>query len=76
MTKCGIIRGESLFWCELTDFWGYMKSNEEPHPLHCVFMTIFQGEMDPNRTLYEGFCRSVNERLCSVGGILMYLFKR
>ena len=38
MTKCGILRGESLFRCELSDFWDFMRTDEEPHPLHCVVM--------------------------------------
>ena len=45
MTKCGILRGESFLWCELSDFWGFMKTDEDPHPLHCVVMTIFQGKL-------------------------------
>ena len=55
MTKCGIHCGESLFWCELSDFWVFLKTDEEPHPLNFVVMTIFQGKMNPNRTLYGGF---------------------
>ena len=60
--KCGILRGESLFWCELLDFWDFMKTDEEPDPLHCVVMTILRGEMNPTRTLYGRFCFPVNER--------------
>ena len=76
MTKCGLICGKSLFWCELSVFWDLMKTDEEPHPLHCVVMTIFQGEMNPNRALYGRLCRSVNEIICHVGAIFMYLFPR
>ena len=42
--KCIILRGKSLFRCELSYFWGFMKLNEELHTLHCVFSkhwTIF-----------------------------------
>ena len=51
MTKLGIICGKSLFWCELSDFWGFMKTYEDTHPLHCVVMKILQGKMNHNRTL-------------------------
>ena len=52
-----------------------MKIDEDPHPLNCVVMTIFQGEMNPNRTLYGRLCQSRNERLFPVGGMLMYPLK-
>ena len=74
MTKCGILCGKSFFSCEFSDFWDFMNTGEEPHPQHCVFMKILQGGMNPNRTLYGRFCRSVNEILCPVGAILMYFF--
>ena len=76
VTKCGILRGKSLFWSELSYFWYFMKKNEEPHPLHYVVMTIFHGKINPNRTPYGGFFRSANEILCPVGAISVYLFKR
>ena len=44
MTKCGIPRGESLFWCELSDFWDFMRTGEDLHSLYCVVMTISQGK--------------------------------
>ena len=74
MTKYGILCGKSFFRCELSDFWVFMKTYEDPHSLHCVVMTIFQGKINSNRTLYGRFCRSVNERSCPVGAIFMYLF--
>ena len=74
MNKFRILSGKSYFWYELSDFWDFMKTDEETHPLHSMVMTIFQGEINPNRTLYAGFCSYVNERLCPVGAILMYLF--
>ena len=52
MTKCGIIHGESLFWFELSEFFDFMKTDEDPHTLHCAVMKIFEREMNPNRTLY------------------------
>ena len=74
MNKYGIPRGESLFQCELSDFWDLMKIDEDPHPLHYMVMTIFQGEMNSNRTLYGRFYCSVNKILCPVGAIFVYLF--
>ena len=41
MTKCRILHGESLFWFGLSDFWDFMKTDEDPHPPHCVVMPIF-----------------------------------
>ena len=76
MTKCGMLCGGSLFRCGLLDFWGFMKTDKYPYPLHCVVMKIFQGKMNSNRTLYGRFCRSVNEILCPVGAIFMYTFLR
>ena len=43
MAKYGILRGKSLFSCELSYYWYFMKTDEEPHPLHYVAMEIFQG---------------------------------
>ena len=43
MNKFRILSGKSYFWYELSDFWDFMKTDEELHPLHCVVMTIFQG---------------------------------
>ena len=45
MTKCGILRVGSLFWCELSDFWYFMTTDEEPHPLHYVVTEIFRGKL-------------------------------
>ena len=44
MTKCGIICGKYVFCCELSDFCDFMKTDEEPHPLHFVGMKILQGK--------------------------------
>ena len=76
MTKCRILHGESLFRCDLSDFWDFMKTDEDPHPPQCVIMTIFQGKINPNRTLYGRFYRYLNEILCPVGTIFMYIFVR
>ena len=75
MNKCVIRRGKSLLWCELSDFGDFMKIDEEPYPLYCVVMKIFQGKMNPNRTVYGGFCRSLNEILFPVGEIFIYIYK-
>ena len=74
MNKEGIFCGESFFRCGLSEFWDFMKTDENYHPLHCVVMTIFQGGMNPNRNIYGRLCRSVNERLYLVGEIFMYIF--
>ena len=74
--KYVIIFGRSLFWCELSDFWDFTRTDEEPHPLHCVVMTIFQGKRNPYMTLYGRLFHSVNEILRPVGEIFMYLFLR
>ena len=51
-----------------------MKTDEEPHPLHCVAMKIFQGTMNNKGKTYGRFCCSANGRLYPVGTILMYIF--
>ena len=76
INKCGILHGESLFCCELSDFGGFVKIDEDPHPLHCVVMTILQGGVNPNRTLYGRFFRSLNDGFCRIGSIFMYIFLR
>ena len=43
MTKCGILCGESFFGVNYQTLGCFRKIDEEPHPLHCVFMTILQG---------------------------------
>ena len=55
MTKCGILCGESLFQCELSELWYFMKKYEGTQQLHCVVMTIFQGKVNSNRTRYGRF---------------------
>ena len=60
MTECRIICGKLLFWCELSKFWGFMITDEKPHPPNCVVMTIFQVKMNHNRALSGRLCRSVN----------------
>ena len=76
MTKYIILHGESFFWCGLSDYWDFIKTYEEPHPLNCVVMKIFQDKMNPNRTLNGRFYRYVNERLFPVLAIFMYIFLR
>ena len=76
MNKFIILCGGSLFWCELSDFWGFTKTDEDPHPLHCVVMTIFQGKMNLKSKPYGRYFRSLNELLCPVGAIFVYLFLR
>ena len=44
MNKFRILSGKSYFWYELSDFWDFMKTDEEPHPLHCVVIKILQGK--------------------------------
>ena len=72
MTKCGILCGKSLLLCELSDSLDFMKTDEDPHPLHFLVMKILQGGVNPNRTLYGRFCRSVNEILCPFGAIFLF----
>ena len=67
MTKFGILHCEWLFWCRLSDFWDFMKTEKDPHPLNDVVMKILQGKINPNRTLCGRFCCSINKRLCPVG---------
>ena len=76
MTKYVILCSKSLIWCELSDFWGFMKTYEKIHPLHFVVIKIFQEKINPNMTLYGRFCRYVYETLCPIGAIFMYLFLR
>ena len=44
MTKRGILCGKLLFRCELSHFWDFIKTDEDPHHPHCVVMKIFQGK--------------------------------
>ena len=73
MPKCGMICGESLFSCELSDFWEFTKTYEDLNPLHFVVMKILQEEMNSSRTLCGRLWHYVNERVCPVGAIFMYL---
>ena len=40
MTKCGILCGEMLFGCGLSDLWDFTKTVEDKHPLNCIVITI------------------------------------
>ena len=76
MTRFGMICGKSLFLCELSDFWEFTKTYEDLNPLHFVVMKILQEEMNSSRTLCGRLWHYVDERVCPVGAIFIYLSLR
>jgi len=78
MTTQGILRGESLFKAELSDFFGVSVFREhlDAHPLYIVVCQIATGKTNKDLKLYGRIARHKDPRLCAVGAFAFYLFFR
>ena len=55
ITNYDIIRGESIFECELSYLWDFVKEGGIPYLLNYCVLSISIDKMNSNRTLYEKF---------------------
>jgi len=76
MSNGGILRGESLFNCELSDLCDPVKVDEGPHPCHILVMRIAIGKTNGLKTLYGRVMRHKDVRLCAIGALGFYLLAK
>ena len=77
-TEKGIIRGESVFKAELSDFFGIVaqRKNIDPHPFYCDVMQIETGKTNKGIKLFGRVRRHKNPLLCPIGAKGFYLMYR
>lgn len=75
-THFGILRGESLFRAELSDFMMLTFPNEGKYPVDCLVTRITTGKTNSKKTIYGRVMRHSDPGLCSIGGLAMYLLAR
>jgi Centromere DNA-binding protein complex CBF3 subunit, domain 2 len=78
MTTHGILRGESVFKSELSDFFGVsvQKEDVDVDPLYIVVCQIATGKTNKDLKLYGRFARHKDPRLCAVASLAFYLLYR
>ena len=72
----GILRGESLFSCELSDLCDVVKEDEGAHPCQILVMRIAIGMTNGLKTLYGRVMRHKDAQLCPVSALGLYLLTR
>ena len=76
-TNGGLLRGESLFKAELSDFMDFKyKSKYDPTPYHTLIMKFVEGKVNRGKTFFGRALRHRNAELCSLGALGMYLLAR
>jgi hypothetical protein len=75
-THNGILRGESLFKCELSDMFTLTLKNEGPSPCTILILQVFTGKTNLNKTLYGRVMRHKDVNLCAIGALGLYLHLR
>ena len=77
MTFSGILRGESLFNCDLSDLCDVIhESPSSGIAVHILVMRIAQGKTNGLKTLYGRVMRHRDVNQCAVGALALYLFAR
>ncbi|KAI8834181.1 hypothetical protein BJ741DRAFT_565676, partial [Chytriomyces cf. hyalinus JEL632] len=64
MSNRGILRGKSLFKCELSDLCDLVKEDKGVHDCHILVMRIAVGKTNGLKTLYGHVMRHKNVNLC------------
>ena len=78
-TKQGILRGESLWYAELSDMFDFhYKAQEEPQAYHGLLLQIriSKTTRKEDRTLYGRVFRHKDPKMCTMGAVCMYLMIR
>ena len=76
MTFCGILRGESLFICELSDLFDVEYETPDNENIHALIMKIAIGKTNRPKTLYGRVIRHKNPFYCPIGALGFYLLSR
>jgi hypothetical protein len=77
VTLNGVLRGESIFKCELSDMCDfYYHARREPDPYHIAVMMIATGKVNQNKTLFGRFMRHKDVTMCAMGGLGLYFLLR
>jgi hypothetical protein len=76
MSHCGVLRGESLFKCELSDLCDLVMDDQGPHPCHILMMRIATGKTNGLKVLYGRVMRHKNVSMCAIGALGLYLLSR
>lgn len=76
-TLQSVLRGESIFKCELSDLCDFTyEARREPHPYHILVMQIMTGKTNRDKTLFGRMIRHKNVNLCGIGALALYLMLR
>jgi hypothetical protein len=75
-THNGILRGESLFKCELSDMFTLTLHNQGPSPCTVLILQVFTGKTNRSTTLYGRVMRHKEANLCAIGALGLYLLMR
>ena len=76
MTHCGVLRGKSLFKCELSDLCSIVKSDKGFHSCLIFMMQILTGKANGQKTLYGVDTRHRDVKMCHISAFGFYLMAR
>lgn len=76
MSHQGILRGESLILCELSDLCDIILDEEGPQPCQILVMQVATGKTNSTKTIYGRVMRHKNVELCPIGALGLYLLAR
>jgi hypothetical protein len=76
MTHQGILRGESLVQCELSDLCDIVLVEEGPTPCQILVMQVATGKTNSTKTIYGRVMRHKIPELCPIGALGLYLMSR
>lgn len=71
----GVLRAETLYKAELSDFWGVWSQdkNYDIHRMYKMVNKITEGKTNHGRVLYGRVTRHTDVRLCVIGALAFYL---
>jgi hypothetical protein len=74
----GIVHGESLIKCELSDMFDFIKPDEGPDGQygHILIMQIHQGKTLQHKTIWGLVMRNRDVKMCPLGSTALYLYHR
>jgi hypothetical protein len=77
LTTFGIIRGESLFNCDLSDLFSIEKTDEGSHICSILVMKIATGKTNGlGQKLFGRVMRHRDYRVCPIGALGLYFLLR
>jgi hypothetical protein len=76
-SKCGILSGEPLFKCELSDMLDIIKPDEVPYAQddHILIMKICQGKTSQNKAICGVVVGNGDVKIYPIKSIICYLFR-